>query len=768
MKRALALAWLVVVLAAALYGGGQLLTGPLPFQTNLLDLLPREDRDTQTSIAGDLMMQRLARQIVVLVGHSDRDKAFTAAEAIEGALKQAGVMNPSGAASPDAIRQLVTAYLPYSSGLLSDADRRRLETGRATEIVQRALAQITAPGIPVDARQLEADPFLLLPAFFSDLPVPASKITPDRGRLVVVDGGRHWFLVLGDLTGEAFSLDFQDRLSAAYQNGLQAARVAAPDIAVLRLGVPFHALAGSQTAQGEIAWIGAVSLIAVTLVIFAVFRTLMPMVLCLMAMTVGMLVALVVCLLAFGQVHILAVLFGTSLIGSAVDYALHYCTQIFSARREPEDRLHHVLPGIAMGLATSVVGYVALAFTPLTGLHQIAVFSAVGLSAAFVTVAAWFPFLDRMAGRRMTTADTWIAGLVCIPWNRPRMRLLRFSAAIVLVLLAIAGATKFSTVDDVRRQQNLSPDLLSEQLQVQRLTGMGSSTQFFLVHAPDTETALRIEEALDERLQRAAAAGDLSGWQSLARFIPSVARQQKNMELIQSQLYAPHLSAYRDALGLPASASTPPTEPLTPDILSRHTLPFASALILDGEAPGITHAVVLDRVIRPDAVRALAEGIEGVRFYDPADSITDVFARYRERALMLIAISALLMAPLLLWRYGLLGGVRVLVPPVAAVVLTPFLLALTGEEFSFFSAIALVLVLSMGVDFAVFFAEGSPAPEAATMLATLVAMVTSALSFGLLAFSQAHAVHAFGAAMFVGLMLAYLLSPMAIRSSPTR
>ena len=63
----------------------------------------------------------------------------------------------------------------------------------------------------------------------------------------------------------------------------------------------------------------------------------------------------------------------------------------------------------------------------------------------------------------------------------------------------------------------------------------------------------------------------------------------------------------------------------------------------------------------------------------------------------LLLLTAVLMAPLLAWRYGWRGGFIVMVPPTLAVVLTPFLMALVGEDFTFFSALALVLVLRLPV-----------------------------------------------------------------------
>ena len=118
------------------------------------------------------------------------------------------------------------------------------------------------------------------------------------------------------------------------------------------------------------------------------------------------------------------------------------------------------------------------------------------------------------------------------------------------------------------------------------------------------------------------------------------------------------------------------------------------------------------------------------------------------------------MAPLLIWRYGLRKGLWVMIPPLLAVILAPSFRALAGGAFTFFDAMALVLVLSIGVDYAVFCAETSEERKPVTLLAVTMAACTALLSFGLLALSKVAAVHAFGATMTLGVLLSFLFAPM--------
>jgi len=74
---------------------------------------------------------------------------------------------------------------------------------------------------------------------------------------------------------------------------------------------------------------------------------------------------------------------------------------------------------------------------------------------------------------------------------------------------------------------------------------------------------------------------------------------------------------------------------------------------------------------------------------------------------------------------------------------------------------ALVLVLSIGFDYAVSAARARLRGRPVTMLGVWLAMLTTLLSFGLLVLSNTYAVHAFGATLLVGTILAFAFSPIA-------
>ncbi len=756
--------WLGVVILLAVNLAWRVHHG-LVFRTDLMALLPRDEADPDLQRVNDSVAQSLSRRVAILIGGRDRDRTRQAATRMADQLAASSLVQfDTTSFASNRLTALGALYFPYRDGLLSEDDRQRLLTGHADALSTRALSQVFGLAGVADARLLRRDPFILLPAFFLALPVPSSRLGIDQGMLTVTDAGTTWILLAGHLRGDPYSLDAQARLNTVYNAATRSVFGTDPDVQILHAGAVFFADAGARTTMADMSTLGVVSSVGTIALVLLVFRAMTPLMLSLLAIGIGMGAGLSVSLLLFPDLHILAMLLGLSLIGIAVDYSLYYCVEVFApGRRTPHQRLTRVMPGITLGLVTTAIGYAAFLLAPFPGLRQVAAFSVVGLIASFATVVLWLPLLDRRGPARhgawLLTAMT----LLWRFWEAPGLRAARITLLIVLACIGIIGATRISALDDVRRMQSLSPDLVAEQTRMQQIAGFSVGTQFFAVRAPDDDIALHREETLLDRLRPLRLAGDLRGYRAPASFVPSAERQRQNRALRQDQLEKPLLAGYLAQIGLPGVEPDPaPTGVLTL-AMAENSAPLGELLheMILPDAAGVVHIVMLDGVAQPDAVRAAASGIEGVTFVDPAADFSRLLGRYRRRAVTLIAVSAALMLPLLALRYGGRGAARVMLPAVATIALVPFAKAIWGDPFTFFDAMALVLVLSIATDYAVFCAEADTAYKPVALLGVWMAMISTMLSFGLLDRSRVTAVHAVGSTMLLGVVLAFLLAPTA-------
>lgn len=766
MRHMLAAVWLAVVVAAVAWLILMSRTG-YPIQTDLLALLPREERDPVLQQANEAVSRSVGRRIFLAFGNNDRNRARDAAQQAIAAIERTGRVDLLDSSALQNIgRQMATFYFPYGGDgtVLSAADRAALENGRANDIANRAVAQTFGFASPVDARLLSTDPFLLLPSFLSSLPVPLSRLALDDGLLTVIDDTTTWVFVPITLRYEAFDLQMQQELVGAIDGAVEQITRTTPGTRVLRVGAIFFANYGARTAIDEASKLTLISIVGTILLIILVFHRLAPLVLNLLAVATGIAMAFAGTFLLFGGIHVAALLFGTSLIGVVVDYGLLYSTLAFaSSPSTGPRRLAFVLPSITLGLATTLMGYAALAFAPFPGLKQIAAFAIIGLLSSFATVILWFPLLDRLAplnhGRRLLRFAAW----PWLFWTAARYRTGRRIAVAVCFAVLPVGFGFYRTDDDVRRLQALSPALVSEQLQIQHLIGASVEAQYLLVAAKDDETALQQEEAIVPVLDKLVADRAIAGYQMPSTFVPSMKRQLMDKTLVENRLVVPLLAEHRARLGLAVgpTLATVGLAPLTVDgVVAAQAVPLLPDLVV---APGV-HIVALQGLTRAAAVRVAFAGQPLVRFVDPTSDFSRLLGAYRERAVGLTVISLGLVACLLAWRYGARGVVWTLLPPAIAALLVPAVVSLTGQPFTFFHAMGLVLVVGIGSDYTIFCAETREGYQSVTMLSILLAAVMTLLSFGLLALSGTLAVRSFGVTMLVGVTAAYLLAPIASRS----
>ncbi len=512
-------------------------------------------------------------------------------------------------ATASQFRQIGATYFPHRHGLLGAEDRELLETGRAREIAGRALAQTYGIGF-ADGDLLRNDPFLLFPRFLMGLPAMASRLTMDDGMLSVTEGGVTWVGIIGTLRQEPYRLDVQSALVGAVDRVEQTAAAEDSRVRILRTGTVFFAEAGSRTAMQEASNLSTLSMIGTVLLILVVFRRVGPLAQNTVAVLVGIIVGVTATILIFGEIHAIALLFGTSLIGTSVDYGLFYCaTALDPEGGSPAQRLRRILPALTLGLATTLAGYALLGFAPFPGLRQIAVLSAIGLFSAFLTVVAWLPLMDR--SRPATAgagAEQWLAfvdGFYEI-WEADRWRLARWAMAGLVLAGAAIGVFRLNFDDDIRKLQALSRPLSAQQQQIFSLTGSSIASQYLLIHAPDDETALQSEERLAPILARLKAEHVLGNVQMPAAFAPSAARQAADEALVRERL-TPLLSEHWRALGLDpgVAPAAPATGPLTLEqVLKPGGPPFVKDLIL---APGL-HVGALQGLTQP---QQLAEAIKG-------------------------------------------------------------------------------------------------------------------------------------------------------------
>jgi predicted exporter len=188
-------------------------------------------------------------------------------------------------------------------------------------------------------------------------------------------------------------------------------------------------------------------------------------------------------------------------------------------------------------------------------------------------------------------------------------------------------------------------------------------------------------------------------------------------------------------------------------------------VVPDGEGVALLSTVAAAADIDVTPLDQAAAAVPGARFVVPLARIADTFHRIRVRATGLVIGGYLLISALLVWRYGRREAVRMLYPPLLALGVTLGALGWLGEPVNIFVVVALILILGLGRDYAVFLREGGALRRSPALAVSLSALTTIS-SFGLLALSQTAALHAFGLATLIGILASYLSAPLSLPPTP--
>lgn len=756
--RWLALLWLLAVAAVAAHQW-RFWQHP-PIDSDILALLPRDADDRVLADATERIADAGARQIVVVLGAATPEQAHRAETAFRRSLAgEEAARLPFTAAdnAADWFPQAQAFYAPYRDRLLTPGQRVGIATADTAVLAEQALAALYGPMGAPRLTEWRQDPLGLWPQWWQAR-ARASGLRVGEDGLLEKDG-LHWSVLAFQTRASAFRLDGERVIQDALDRAGAAARAAEPSVRVLRAGVPLHAEAAAVQANREINTIGWGSLAAVLLLVWLAFRSLRPILLVAASLIIGCATALSVTALVFGQVHLLTLIFGASLVGVAEDYGIHW----FASRQgvAAERRwalLRHLLPGLWLALATSALAYLALGLAPFPGLRQMALFSVVGLAGAFLTVICLFPWLD--GGQVRDTRFSRAIGRSLDRWPRAVRSRGGIVVGVLVAVVLVAGLLRVHGDDDLRSLQSSPPTVMAQQIEVGRLLGMPSPAQFFLIRADNAETLLQREEALTERLRKLETDDRIGGHRAISDWLPSLRRQQADAVLtgrVESAVMAQVGQALGESLARPDFSAGP----LRPEawLASPVSAPFRHQWL--GQVGGQLASVVLIDDLGRDGALALLEQqaaqLPGVRWVDRTADFSRLLRHYRHLMSGLLLAGAVLVYALLWWRYRA-GAWRVMVPTLLAGALTVALLGLAGQPLQLFNVLALLLLLGMGIDYGIFLTEHRG--DARAWMAVCIGAASTWLSFGLLALSATPALRAFGLTLLLGIGLVWLVSPL--------
>ncbi|EXF95079.1 membrane protein [Pseudomonas fluorescens HK44] len=766
-ERMLPRLFLTLLLAVLALAGWQWHDGA-PLSANLMDLVPGTAPDALELKAEQRMQEPLNREMLVLVGHADRQQAIAMTQKLGEQWLASGVFEKVQWNLQADLPALRTQLLQGRLAMLSAADRQQLIEQPQAFIQQRVQALFDPfTGFSLVPSQ---DDWLGLTGRIQNSQPQHGSVQLDigSGTLVADADGKSWVMLRARTSGNAFDMQLPLKVAELLKHSREEAAQA--DVQLLAASGLLYAANGQQQATREITWVGGGATVGILLLLLLAFRR-FRVLLAFIPVLVGMLFGAVACVALFGHMHVITLVLGSSLIGVAVDYPLHYLSKSWSLKPwHSWPALRVTLPGLTLSLATSCIGYLALAWTPFPALTQIAVFSAAGLLGAYLSAVCLLPALLKGTDLRPARWPLRVAEFL-VNVRAALLKRVRSSVLLVLVLAFCAGGLwHLTTKNDIRQWVSAPPQLMNEAQTIARITGYQPTSQFFLVRAANQQQLLERQKALSDRLDQLVNLDKLKGYLALSQLVSLPSEQQQAREALNKlpAFWQPLLD-----LGIPATAlqaeltqlQALPVEDIDAALVGPLAEPWRP-LWLGASDDGVAAMVSLQGLNDTALLRVQALDLPGVQLVDRLDDLNKVFAATQISAAELKLMSCALIVLLLILPFGFGGALRLVALPLLAALCSLASLGWLGQPLTLFSVFGLLLVTAISVDYAILMRE-QIGGAAVSLLGTLLAAATTWLSFGLLAISSTPAVSNFGLSVSLGLAFSFILAPWARPSAHT-
>ena len=678
-------------------------------------------------------------------------------------------------------REVFELYFPRRHLLLASEPEAELPE-RLSDAGLRAVASdlrraLALPEAEFVEEVAPADPLLAFPALLRRFEAARlGGLDVRDGHLVSRDAGTAILFVT--TAHSAFDSDRQ----AAFQTFLERTFAELDgryggDLALERSGVHRFAVASEQRARSDMARISGISLAGIAAVFALLFGSLRLLAISLLPLAGGVLVATAAGIAIFGELHLVTLVFGATLIGVCIDYPIHYVNHhmLVPADGGPAASLRQVRAALAMGALTTVAGFTGLAWSDFPGVREIGFFAAVGVLAALATTAVMLPPLlpHALRARDLQRRCAGALGRL-VGWLTGHRKALA-GIPLAFGVVCAAGLPRVAWQDDVfALNLPLEPAWAAEDARVRARVGQVDAGRFVVALGRDEESALQRNDAVHGRLAAARAAGLLGEFRSLHAFLFSRSLQERNTASLAALPDLPArmlgsleaegfrseaFRAFADAL-----AGDPPEPLLLDDLLDSPLRDFVAPFHVE-LADGVAFLTFLRDVRDPIALKAALADLPDVHLFDQQRFLADVYGSYRERTTVLILAGLLAVIALLQLRYRRLRlSLAAAAPALLAAASTLALLALAGIAINLLHLLALLLVMSFGVDYSIFLLETRSHADwtAAAMLSLTIACMSTCLAFGLLAFSSFPALRALGATTGLGVLLSLVLAPTAL------
>ncbi|MEM0515867.1 hypothetical protein WCN91_10665 [Pseudoalteromonas sp. YIC-827] len=644
------------------------------------------------------------------------------------------------------LTQIIDFYAPYRGALMSPEYAQAIaDPAKFNHYFQRQLAQTASPWL---SQSLSRDMSLATYSFVSTLSGEQAMTLVD-GKLQGRDEqGEPVWILLAQTHESVSSISATERTAAAIDELLNQLQLSYPQVQVRHSGLLFHNAENASQAKWEMNRFGIASIVLLSLFVFLSLRGVWPLWVSMLTVSTAILSGLLALLLLRQEIHLLTLVFATTLIGVAIDYAFH----ALADKAAQQGRYSHALKrGLLLALCSTAIGYLCFLSAPLVLLQDVAIFVVAGLIGAWVFTRFCLAPVAMTLSLRASVVSSAELGLKWQSQARRHNGKVYLLLALLCVLLSWWRMP--ASNDSIASFNASSADLMDIQAKHQMYLQGSEPVQRLILKGEDVQQLLRREEQVSAWLQEQG--GRVQG---LSRALPSLARQQENVaaynKAVASGVFT-SLQAFSGQVTAPTSAVLLDYDAFISSPLSDA---FSDVVQLDGAVYSLLNVSAVSAV----QLQTLGAQDDYVAIVDVPGQLSAMLAHFHRGIHFALLLATVAIALIFVFSFGWRPGLKMAAWLGLAMALIVSIIA-QFSTISVFHTLGLILVLALAVDYFIFYRQGGHSAH------TLVAISLSALSslavFAMLIFSKTPAISQFGGAVLLGLLVVYFLAPLSIENN---
>jgi len=551
------------------------------------------------------------------------------------------------------------------------------------------------------------------------------------------------------------------------------------------------------------------SFVCVLLLFFMAFRTPGILLLVSLPLLAGLIWTVGFAGLFIQNISILTGLFACVLIGLGIDFAIHMVNRFFDPQvihQTTETRLAYTFKeagmGILMGGITTAIAFFAVGFSDFQGFKELGLLTGVGILFGLLAMLLVLPsMLVWVSARGWLHKKIQLAGFSLRPVLaiiRKKPKAVLMASVLIVALLASAGH-KIEFDDNLKNFRPRDSQVLQLQDKVTAWLGGSTATVLLTVSGSSEETVMNQEAGVVQALAELKEQGEIANIVSFSQLVPPPKRQLKNIAWIKAhpEEFDPDRirQSFKRAMRNNGFRYHPQAEAYISHLtkgLSRDSALLPSHLRASAIAP-LVNRLVFQKGKQSTAIVYIYPGTdlwlleETGRFknqlvetlskagYKPGDyDLTGANMLTGELKSMILqnlkvslslAISSILMVLLIYFR-NLKYLIFSILPLAAGMSILVGMMALLRIDFSFLNIMVVPMIIGIGIDDGVHFANTLRYPETnrtfngltQTGRAVVLTSLTTIAGFGSIILSHYPGLQSMGAVAVIGISACLLSS----------